>query len=53
MASRRKIFFDEDLEPKNPPNSKGKIRKPHSKTLRDLLNCDDDYFVDFIDVSKL
>lgn len=30
-------------------NSKGKIRMPQSKTLANLLNCNDPDFVDFID----
>lgn len=49
MASRRKIFFDDDYSPIIAPNSKGKVRKPNSKNLEKLMNCDDPTFVDFID----
>ena len=33
MASRRKNFFDDDYIPLTNPNSKGKIRKPNTKSL--------------------
>ena len=49
LASRRKIFFDDDYTPVITPNSKGKIRRPSTKNLDKLLNCEDDTFVDFID----
>ena len=48
-ASRRKFFFDDDYNPLVNPNSKGKIRKPNTKTLENLLKTDDDQFLDFID----
>ena len=50
-AQRKKVFFDEDYRPKIGPNSKGKIRKPGTKSLAALLNTQDPDFVDFIDVS--
>jgi len=49
MASRRKIFFDDDYNPLSNPNSKGKVRKPNSKALKDLLKTTDPTFEDFID----
>ena len=49
MASRRKVFFDDDYRPLQNPNSKGKIRSPNTKNLSKMLKCDDDMFVDFID----
>ena len=52
MASRRKVFFDDDYNPIITPNSGGKIRMPGNKNLYTLMNCSDRDFVDFIDVSK-
>lgn len=49
MASRRKVFFDEDYTPILSANSKGKSRVPSSKSLEKLMNCEDPTFVDFID----
>jgi dual specificity tyrosine-phosphorylation-regulated kinase 2/3/4 len=49
LASRRKVFFDDDYYPLIMPNSKGRVRKPDSKSLDKLMKCDDPLFVDFID----
>src|SRR5687768_373649 len=50
LASRRKVFFDDDYRALPNPNSKGKVRKPDSKSLEKLMNCGEDpMFVDFID----
>lgn len=49
LASRRKIFFDDDYTPLLNPNSKGKLRKPNTKNLDKLMSCEDSTFVDFID----
>jgi dual specificity tyrosine-phosphorylation-regulated kinase 2/3/4 len=49
LASRRKIFFDDDYKPIQNPNSKGRVRQPNTKKLKQLMNCDDDHFVNFID----
>jgi dual specificity tyrosine-phosphorylation-regulated kinase 2/3/4 len=49
MASRRKVFFDDDYKSLETPNSKGKVRKPNTKELRRIMACDDEDFVDFID----
>lgn len=34
LASRRKIFFDEDYKPLQNPNSKGRVRQPNTKKLK-------------------
>ena len=49
MASRRKVFFDDDYRPLQNPNSKGKIRHPNTKNLAKMMKCDDEMFVDFVD----
>jgi dual specificity tyrosine-phosphorylation-regulated kinase 2/3/4 len=49
LASRRKIFFDDDYRALPNPNSKGKVRHPNTKSLKEMLNADDVLFVDFID----
>ena len=49
LASRRKVFFDDDYRPLANANSKGRVRQPNAKRLKDLLKCDDPLFVDFID----
>jgi len=45
------VFFDDDYQPMIQPNSRGKVRVPGSKDLRALLDCKDNDFADFIDVS--
>lgn len=49
VASRRNNFFDDDYKPLQNPNTKGKIRMPNTKDLKELVNCNDDLFVDFLD----
>lgn len=49
LATRRKVFFDDDYNPITTPNSKGKVRKPNSKNLEKMMDCEDPTFVDFID----
>lgn len=49
LATRRKVFFDDDYSPIVQPNSKGKVRKPNSKSLEKMMDCEDSTFVDFID----
>ena len=49
LASRRKIFFDDDYRPLPNQNSKGKIRTPNTKSLKKLLKTEDPHFIDFID----
>ncbi|SOV03392.1 related to putative dual specificity protein kinase pom1 [Ustilago sp. UG-2017a] len=47
-SSRKKLFFDSTAQPRPVVNSKGKRRRPASKTLAQALKSDDDLFVDFI-----
>lgn len=47
-ASRRKLFFDSLGKPRVTVSSKGKRRRPSSKTLQQALKCDDEAFIDFI-----
>ncbi|KAF9584746.1 hypothetical protein BGW38_005330 [Lunasporangiospora selenospora] len=47
-SSRKKVFFDSNGAPKVVVNSKGKRRKPGSKTLAHALKCNDASFLDFI-----
>ena len=51
VASRRKVFFDDDYKPIQAPNSKGKLRKISDKTLAEIMQLDSmkNDFVDFID----
>ncbi|KAI8097397.1 kinase-like domain-containing protein [Halteromyces radiatus] len=48
-STRRKVFFDFYGNPRIVPNSKGKKRKPGTKSLAQILKCSDTKFVDFID----
>ncbi|XP_035217716.1 dual specificity tyrosine-phosphorylation-regulated kinase 2-like isoform X2 [Stegodyphus dumicola] len=47
-ASRRRLFFDSKGVPRTLTNSKGKKRKPCSKTLGVVLGCNDEDFVNFL-----
>lgn len=47
-ASRRRLFFDSKSDPRTITNSKGKKRKPNSKTLAAALSCNDEDFVHFL-----
>ncbi|KAI9240711.1 MAG: kinase-like domain-containing protein [Podila humilis] len=47
-SSRKKVFFDAVGNPKLVINSKGKKRRPGSKTLAQALKCNDPLFLDFI-----
>lgn len=52
-ASRRKLFFHSNFQPRISANSKGKFRKPGSKPLEALLKCNGDkvvhqQFINFI-----
>jgi dual specificity tyrosine-phosphorylation-regulated kinase 2/3/4 len=52
VASRRKVFFDDDYKPLENPNSKGKVRQPNTKSLAKMMACEDEDFIDFVDVSN-
>lgn len=47
-STRKKLFFDPTGAPRPVVNSKGRRRRPGSKTLTQVLKCDDEQFVDFI-----
>lgn len=47
-STRKKLFFDSLGKPRLTVSSKGKRRRPSSKTLQQTLKCDDDGFLDFI-----
>ncbi|ODA80603.1 hypothetical protein RJ55_03562 [Drechmeria coniospora] len=47
-STRKKLFFDSMGKPRLTVSSKGRRRRPSSKTLQQVLRCDDDSFVDFL-----
>ncbi|GAA5884460.1 hypothetical protein JCM6882_005260 [Rhodosporidiobolus microsporus] len=47
-SSRKRLFFDSTGAPRPVVNSKGRRRRPASKTLEQVLRCQDELFVDFI-----
>ncbi|EAS02804.2 Serine/Threonine kinase domain protein (macronuclear) [Tetrahymena thermophila SB210] len=47
-CSRKKYFFDQNDQPLQIPNSRGKIRMPNSKNWKSVIGCTDDNFIDFI-----
>ena len=47
-STRKKLFFDSLGKPRLTVSSKGKKRRPSSKTLHQVLKCDDEAFLDFI-----
>ncbi|KAI7858067.1 kinase-like domain-containing protein [Circinella umbellata] len=49
QSSRRKLFFDSNGNPRIIPSSRGKKRRPGTKTLSHALHCHDNQFLDFIE----
>lgn len=47
-SSRKRLFFDSTGAPRPVVNSKGRRRRPGTKTLAQVLKTDDEQFVDFI-----
>ncbi|TVY41790.1 Dual specificity protein kinase [Lachnellula occidentalis] len=47
-STRRKLFFDSLGKPRLTVSSKGRRRRPSSKTLTQVLKCDDETFLDFL-----
>ncbi|KAL8696407.1 MAG: hypothetical protein Q9201_007675 [Fulgogasparrea decipioides] len=47
-STRKKLFFDSLGKPRLTVSSKGKRRRPSSKTLQQALKCEDESFLDFI-----
>lgn len=51
-ATRRKVFFDDDYNPMIKVNSRGKLRKPGTRTLDMLLNLNDPDLMKFLKVTN-
>ncbi|KAH8699550.1 hypothetical protein BGZ61DRAFT_532060 [Ilyonectria robusta] len=47
-STRKKLFFDSMGKPRLTVSSKGRRRRPSSKTLQQVLKCDDEVFLDFL-----
>jgi dual specificity tyrosine-phosphorylation-regulated kinase 2/3/4 len=47
-SSRKKLFFDSMGKPRVTVSSKGRRRRPSSKTLQSAIKCDDEPFLDFL-----
>ena len=47
-STRKKLFFDSMGKPRLTVSSKGRRRRPSSKTLSQVLKCDDEVFLDFL-----
>ncbi|XP_048520497.1 dual specificity tyrosine-phosphorylation-regulated kinase 4 isoform X2 [Dendroctonus ponderosae] len=47
-ATRKRLFFDSRGNPRCITNSKGRKRKPGSKSLSMVLSCSDSMFIDFV-----
>lgn len=47
-SSRKRLFFDNSGAPRPVVNSKGRRRRPGTKTLAQVLRCQDDDFIDFV-----
>ncbi|GES77434.1 kinase-like domain-containing protein [Rhizophagus clarus] len=47
-STRKKLFFDSNGNPRPVANSKGRRRRPNTKTLASALKCQDQVFLDFI-----
>ena len=47
-STRKKLFFDSLGKPRITVSSKGKRRRPSSKSLQQALKCEDEAFIDFI-----
>ncbi|KAJ3796768.1 CMGC/DYRK/DYRK2 protein kinase [Lentinula aff. detonsa] len=47
-SSRKKLFFEPNGAPRAVINSKGRRRRPGTKTLAQALRCNDEDFIDFI-----
>ena len=48
QSTRKKLFFDSLGKPRLTVSSKGKRRRPSSKSLQQVLKCEDEAFLDFI-----
>ena len=50
LSQRRKLFFDSDNQPIIVANSRGKKRRPATKTMKGVLKCEDESFLEFINL---
>jgi dual specificity tyrosine-phosphorylation-regulated kinase 2/3/4 len=48
LSSRKHLFFDKNNEPIVVKNSRGKERRPNTKTLERILKCQDETFLSFL-----
>ena len=48
LSTRRKLFFDQESQPMIVANSRGKKRRPLTKTLQGVLKTNDEKFLDFV-----
>ena len=51
-SQRKKKFFNDDGTPILVPNQRGKVRKPATKNIDEILESEDKSFVDFVSVSS-
>jgi dual specificity tyrosine-phosphorylation-regulated kinase 2/3/4 len=49
QSTRCHLFFDSNREPILVANSRGKIRKPSTKSLKGVLRCNDKLFLEFLE----
>ena len=47
-ATRRRFFFDDDYQPILPPNSRGKVKQPSTRSLADALKINDPDLIEFM-----
>ncbi|KAI1438449.1 hypothetical protein GGR50DRAFT_431828 [Xylaria sp. CBS 124048] len=47
-STRKKLFFDSMGKPRLTVSTKGRRRRPSSKTLQQAIKCDDEAFLDFL-----
>lgn len=48
QATRKKLFFDSNDEPKLVPNSRGKVRYPNTRPLNSMIGTNDNLFLEFV-----
>ena len=48
QASRKKLFFDKDSNPRIEPNSRGRVRYPGTRSLKEKIRCSDSKFLNLV-----
>jgi serine/threonine protein kinase len=48
QSTRKNLFFSDDNQPALKPNSRGKMRKPNTKSITSVLRWTDNAFIDFL-----